>query len=202
MTFTDLSNFAPLKLADGTTLASAGLLGSAYFKALPVAVDFPKSRILVARAKIQGGLAGIKAQLGAFTAPMMEDPQGRHYLVIEANGKKALLLVDLGAISTVVYEKAAESLKLEIRGIAGTVNTLGRKNAPRKASTIDSLKIGDHPFAGPVEVMVMPGEDVVEVSGVPVIGLAGCSLFETLESTVDFSADKITLSSRLIKIKK
>lgn len=196
--FADLSNFSKLKMADGTTHPSAGQIGLAYFKALPVAVDFPKSRILVAKQKVKGGLTGLKAQAGSPVSPMIEDEKGRHYLVVEVAGKKALLLVDIGTSSSVLYEKATEDLKIETYPMPGTVDTLGRKNMPRKGAKITGLRIGDHELNGIVELMVLPS-NVETVSGMPVIGMAGSSLFEALKSTVDFDTNEITLTPTLLK---
>lgn len=198
MPFADLSNFAQMKMADGTTHPSAGQIGLAYFKALPVAVDFPKSRILVAKQKVKGGLTGLKAQTGSPVAPMIEDAKGRHYLVVEVMGKKALLLVDIGTSSSVLYDKATEELKIETYPMAGTINSLGQKNMPRKGAKINGLKIGNHELNGSVELMVLPSK-VETVSDMPVIGMAGSTLFEALKSTVDFDTNEITITPTLIK---
>ena len=199
VTFTDLSNFAPLETAHGVMHPCAGLLGTAYFNALPVSVDFPNARILVARKSIPGGLAGRMVQFGALSAPMIEDKRGRHYLVTETLGRKALFLVDLGAVSCMLFEKAADMLKLETYDIEGTVTTLQRKDRPRKGASIRSLKLGDCRVQGNVEVMVLPETDIEDLEGTPVIGIMGCSVFEVFHATVDFKEDQIALKSEMLK---
>lgn len=198
MMFTDLSNFSKLTMADGTTHPSAGQLGTAYFKAMPVAVDFPNCRMLLAKSKIQGGLTGVKAQLGSPVAPMVEDAKGLHYLVVEVAGRKALLLVDIGTSSSVLFDKSAEELKIETYEIPGSVTTLGAKKMPRKGAKLQGLKLGKHELAADVELMVLPSP-IETVSDLPVIGMAGSSLFEALKSTVDFSTNEFTLSSSFLK---
>ncbi len=196
--FTDLSHFSQMKLADGTTKPSAGLVGLSYFRSLPVAVDFPKSRLLVAKGKIQGGLTGLKAQIGTPVAPMLEDEKGRHYLVAEVAGRKVLFLVDIGTSSCVLFDKAAENLKIDTYPMQGTVNTLGEKNMTRKGARINGLKLGRHELAGEIELIVLPSP-IETVSDMPVIGMAGSMLFEALKSIVDFDTNEITLTSSLVK---
>lgn len=198
MMFTDLSNFSKLKMADGTSHPSAGQLGTAYFKAMPVALDFPNCRMLLAKSKIQGGLTGVMAKLGSPVAPMIEDAKGLHYLVVEAAGRKALLLVDIGTASTVLFDKAAEELKIETYEIPGSVTTLGAKKMPRKGAKLQGLKLGKHELAGDVELMVLPSP-IETVSDLPVIGMAGSALFEALKSIVDFETNEITITTTLIK---
>lgn len=130
---------------------------------------------------------------------MIEDKRGRHYLVTETLGRKALFLVDLGAVSCMLFEKAADMLKLETYDIEGTVTTLQRKDRPRKGASIRSLKLGDCRVQGNVEVMVLPETDIEDLEGTPVIGIMGCSVFEVFHATVDFKEDQIALKSEMLK---
>ena len=198
LTFLDLSGFSGLDMPDGTKHASAGQLGLAYLRSLPIAVDLPKSRILVAKSNVQGGLAGLRAQTGDLTAPMVEDDKGRHYLVTETMGKKALYLVDLGSRSCILFEQAAKDLKLETRDLEGTFNTLGKRGIPRQGATLTELKLGDHKLPSTVDVVVLPGTGTEEVEGIPVIGIMGCMMFEQFRSTVDFHTNLITFPAELI----
>ena len=134
----------------------------------------------------------------AFRATMVEDDKGRHYLVTETMGEKALYLVDLGSRSCILLEQAAKDLKLETRDIEGSFNTLGNRGIPRKEATLGELKLGDHQLPDTVEVVVLPGTGTEEVDGVPVIGIMGCMMFEQFRSTLDFHTDQITFPAELI----
>ena len=198
LTFLDLSGFSSLELPDGTKHPSADQLGLAYVAALPIAVDLPKSRILVAKNNIEGGLAGLRSQTGDLTAPMVEDDKRRHYLVTETMGKKALYLVDLGSRSCILFEQAAKDLELETRDLEGTINTLGNRSIRRKGATLSSLKLGDHLLPHSLDVVVFPDTETEEVDGVPVIGIMGCMFFEHFRSTIDFHTNQITLPAAVI----
>ena len=200
MVFTDLGNFKSLKLADGTTHPLAGLLGASYFKSMPVAIDFPKSRILLATKNIEGNIAGFRKQLGALSAPMIEAEDGLHYLVVEIMGQKGLLLVDVGALSLLLHEETATMLNLKVEDAPGPVTTLGKKDAPGKKTTLESIKIGDHKLKGRLEVKLLPGTKNEEAKGMPVLGIVGCNFFELFKSTVDFKADAVTLSKELFEV--
>lgn len=170
LTFLDLSGFSGLEMLDGIRHASAGQLG----------------------------LAGLGAQTGDLTAPMVGDDKGRHYLVTDTMGKKSLNPVDLGSRPCILFEQAAKDLGLATRDLEGTINTLGTLGIPRKGATLTSLKPGDHLLPSSLDMVVLPGTDTEEVDGVPVIGIMGSMFFEHFRSTIDFHTHKITFPAEVI----
>lgn len=197
--FTDLGNFAEFTMPDGSKQTCVGQLGTGFIGGAPVVMDLSHSRYLVRKQKIQGGYAGIQANFGFATAPLVENAKARHYVEAEVMGQKGLFLIDSGALSCMLYDNVAKSLKLETRELEGTTNTLGRKGLVRRATQVKDLKIGGHTLNGNVGMVVLPISQTETFKDLPIFGILGCSFYGSRNSIVDFDNNVMTLNKEILK---